>query len=523
METINKTITKIILRNFKRFTSFEVGFDGQLNILVGDNESGKSSILQAIDIVLSGSRNKVENIGLENLFNYKVINDFLHSDKKYENLPRLSIELYLNELENSGVYGRYNSKTENFNGLMLVCEPDDELSSHIKDVLQQPNSGFPFEFYSISFKTFAGASYNSHSKYLKHIVVDNSQMSSEYAMKEYVQNIYNAEVQGVEKLTNQHKYREHKENFKNEVLNDLNNRMDKYNFALKTSPKSNLETDLTILEDNINIENKGKGKQCIIKTELALKRSPTNLDIVLIEEPENHLSHINMQKLIQKISQTNDKQIFIATHSDLISARLNLRKTILLNSNDILPLPLESVSEDTAKFFMKASDNNILQFILSKKVILVEGDAEFILMEKMYQKITNEELNQSDIHIIAVGGTSFKRYLELAQKLSIKTAVITDNDSDIEKNITQKYTDFDNQQHIKIFYDKKASRSTFEICMYEDNKDVLDSLFSKERRTLEVQEYMLKNKTDCAFSILEKSTDINVPQYISDAIQWIKE
>ena len=69
-------ITKVILQNFKRFTFFEVDFNNQLNILIGDNEAGKSSILQAIDIVLSGSRNKIESIGLENLFNYQTINDF---------------------------------------------------------------------------------------------------------------------------------------------------------------------------------------------------------------------------------------------------------------------------------------------------------------------------------------------------------------------------------------------------------------------------------------------------------------
>jgi len=518
-----RLINKLILQNFKRFTFFEVDFDNQINILIGDNESGKSSILQAIDIVLSGSKNKVENIGLENLFNYQVINDFLQSDKNYENLPILSIELYLNEQNNPDVFGRNNSKTTDFNGLKLVCEPNDDFSSNIRDILQQQNSNFPFEYYSISFKTFADISYSGYKKYLKHIVVDNSQMNNEYAMKEYVQDIYNARVQGVEKLTNQHKYREHKETFTNNVLNEINSRMSDYSFALKTSPKSNLETDLVILENNINIENKGKGKQCFIKTELVLQRSQSDLDIVLIEEPENHLSHINMQKLIQMISQANDKQIFIATHNDLISARLNLRKTILLNSNSITPLSLNSISEETSKFFMKAPDNNILQFILSKKVILVEGDAEFILMEKMYKKITNEELSQSDIHIIAVGGTSFKRYLELAQVLSIKTAVITDNDGDIDKNITQKYADFSTQQNIQIFNDTDTSRSTFEICLYVDNQILLDSLFSNGRRTLTVQEYMLKNKADCAFSILENNIDITVPQYISNAIQWIKE
>lgn len=521
-----KIINKITLHNFKRFVDFEVDFDNQLNILVGDNESGKSSILQAIDIVLSGSRNKVESIGLENMFNYQTIMAFLQSDKKYEDLPTLSIELYLNEQNNSDIFGRNNSKTTDFNGLKLICEPNDDFSKDINDILQQPNANFPFEYYSINFKTFADIPYSSYKKYIKHIVVDNSQMSSEYAMKEYVQDIYNANVKAVEKLTNLHKYREHKENFKNTVLTSLNNRLANYSFAIKNSSKANLETDLAILEDNINIENKGKGKQCFIKTELALQRSQSDLDIVLIEEPENHLSHINMQKLIQKISQANDKQIFIATHSDLISARLDLRKTILLNSNSISSLTLNTISGDTAKFFMKAPDNNILQFILSKKVILVEGDAEYILMEAMYRKITHEELNQSDIHIIAVAGTSFKRYLDLAKILSIKTAVITDNDGNIDKNITQKYADYTNPeiQTIKIFNDSDTTRSTFEICLYKDNQIICDNLFKPTKRT--VQDYMLdkNNKADCAFILLEqKANEITVPQYISKAIQWIRE
>jgi predicted ATP-dependent endonuclease of OLD family len=521
-----RIINKIILHNLKRFRSFEADFDNQINILVGDNESGKSSILQAIDIVLSGSRNKVENIGLENLFNYQVINDFLQSDKKYENLPVLFIELYLNEQNNSDVFGRNNQKGADFNGLKLICEPNDEFSKDIKDILQQPDANFPFEYYSINFKTFADIAYNGYKKFLKHIVVDNSQISSEYAMKEYVQDIYNATVRGVEKLTNRHKYREHKENFRNSVLSTLNNRLTNYSFAIKNSPKANLETDLAILEDSINIENKGKGKQCFIKTELALQRSQSDLDIVLIEEPENHLSHVNMQKLIQKISEAKDKQIFIATHSDLISTRLDLRKTILLNSNSISSLTLNTLPKGTAEFFMKAPDNNILQFILSKKVILVEGNAEYILMEAMYHKVTNEELNKSDIHIIAVGGTSFKRYLDLAKILSIKTAVITDNDGDIENNITQRYTDYTNPEipTIKIFNDADILRRTFEICLYVDNQKICSDLFAAERKKLSIQEFMLKNKADCAFSILEKkATEINVPQYIIDAIQWIKE
>jgi len=181
-----------------------------------------------------------------------------------------------------------------------------------------------------------------------------------------------------------------------------------------------LETDLAIVEGNISIENKGKGRLCFVKTELALKRAGNDLQIVLIEEPENHLSHINMKRLIQKIIDANDKQIFIATHSDMISSRLDLRKVIIINSNSPVPLTLEMLPDATAIFFMKAPDKNILEFILSKKVILVEGDAEYILMEEFYKKIRQRSPQEENIHIIAVDGKTFKRYLDISKIIGVK-------------------------------------------------------------------------------------------------------
>ncbi len=75
-------ITKIKLKNFRRFDIFSVDLGDNINILVGDNESGKSSIIEAINLVLSGSRSKVETVGLENIFNSTAIESFLASDKR---------------------------------------------------------------------------------------------------------------------------------------------------------------------------------------------------------------------------------------------------------------------------------------------------------------------------------------------------------------------------------------------------------------------------------------------------------
>jgi predicted ATP-dependent endonuclease of OLD family len=226
-------ITKIKLLNFKRFQTFEVAFDDKINLLIGDNEAGKSSILTAIDLVISGSRNKVETIGLEYLFNSDVIENFLKSNKDYAKLPKLEIELFLSEQKNEETNGIINSEKIGADGLKLICKPNDEFSSDIAKILKQENCIFPFEYYSIEFKTFADQTYSGYKKYLKHILVDNSQVSSEYAMKEFVKDIYNRSVKNaIEKHTHQHEYRSHKEDFKNNAFKEINARLGEYKFAI---------------------------------------------------------------------------------------------------------------------------------------------------------------------------------------------------------------------------------------------------------------------------------------------------
>lgn len=519
-----KCINKLKLKNFKRFRTFTLDFEDKLNILVGDNESGKSSILEAINLVLSGSRSKVEASGLENLFNTQAIQEFLNLDKNYKNLPTLFIELYFNEQHNFDLNGKNNSEGKIADGLRLDIIPNDDLSKDIKDILSHSGSVFPFEFYIIKFSTFSSEAYSGYRKYLRHLLIDNSQMSSEYAIKEYVKAMYDSYSHSVEKNIHHNEYRKHKEAFKKNILKDFNEKVPVYDFSIRNTSKSNLETDLTLTEDDICIENKGKGIQCFIKTEFALNRTKANLDVILLEEPENHLSHVHMKKLIKKISDATEKQIIISTHSTLISSRLNLQNSILLNSNSEIPVLLKQIDISTAKFFIKAPDNNILEFVLSKKIILVEGDAEYILLESFFHKVKGSSLELSDVHVISVDGTSFKRYLDISKVLNIKTAVIRDNDKDFQSNCIDNYIDFSSFDNIKIFFEKDNALSTFEICLYETNKKVCDDLFLSKRIKLSVLDFMIKNKAEAAFQLLDKkASEILAPNYIKDAIEWISE
>lgn len=102
-------ITKIKLYNFRRFREFVIEPNTKNNILIGDNESGKSTILEAIDLVSGGNNRRVEAIGLDNLLNIEAVTEFINSDRCYADLPKLRVELYLSGASDPSVNGENNS------------------------------------------------------------------------------------------------------------------------------------------------------------------------------------------------------------------------------------------------------------------------------------------------------------------------------------------------------------------------------------------------------------------------------
>lgn len=75
-------ITKIKFQNFKTFKNTEIKLNPDRNILIGQNGVGKSTIIQAISLVISGSISQVSAVGLESLFNVSSIKEFMNGEKK---------------------------------------------------------------------------------------------------------------------------------------------------------------------------------------------------------------------------------------------------------------------------------------------------------------------------------------------------------------------------------------------------------------------------------------------------------
>lgn len=518
-------ITKIHLRNFKGFRSWSLQqLHPEMNILVGDNDTGKSSLLVAIDLVLSANPGKVETIGLDRLLNRQAVEAFLSKpDRSFSDLPVLEVDVYLSDLGRHEFDGEYNIEQKPAHGMCLICEPRAELAEEVGELIGLDNPAFPYEYYSVEIKSFSGAAVTPYKKPIQHVDIDNTRISNDYASRSYVQTMFRASVPDVGKNQLKYGYRSAKEKFAREQFAEINNELEgDLGFTLKSGSKSNLETDLTIARAGLDIESLGVGQQCFIRTKFALSKK-SSLEVVLLEEPENHLSHVSMRRLIDEIRQTSQSQVFIATHSSYICSRLDLRHAIMLGAFDKEPMRLSDLPEDTAEYFMKAPNNGILEFVLSPRTLLVEGDAEYILMSDLYQAASGEELSASDVSVISVGGLSFPRFLDVARILGIRAAVVTDNDGDIDANIVPKYAPYDDVESVAVFCDPDPERSTFEICVYQDNSDICEELFAPGRRKLGVQEYMLKNKATAALDLIRnRAGKINPPKYIVEAITWLR-
>lgn len=517
-------IQMLKLKNYKQFRDLEIKFNPFRNVLIGENGAGKTTILEAISHVLGASYYSIEQVGLQSLFNVSVIKEFLSGDKRYEELPNVEIELYIDNNENKfDLVGIHNSKGNNqLSGLKMNILPNDDYSAEIKDILIS-SEVFPFDYYKVEFRTFSGNSYDSYSRFLRYTSINSTKISTKHATQRFIEEYYKNAKDIEDRTKLQHQFREMSYKFSKETLMSATDSV--YQLKLNSNKGKALEENLTIQKKDIDITNFGKGDSMFLNIELALSRTQENVNIILIEEPENHLSYLNMYRLIKQIDQTQDKQVFIATHSNMIATRLELQNAIFLSHGN--SMKLDDLAADTSRFFQKSPNNSVLNFILANKVVLVEGDAEYILLDLFYKEYRKREMYEEGIAMISVGGLSFKRYLEIAQHLNKRVAVITDNDADYQKNIEKSYEGISSPL-ISIFAPRNNDEHTLEVTLYKHNQEFYETKIKTSQMSKGVLEYMLndKNKAEAAFRTLnvlenEGFKGFSIPPHISEAFKWI--
>ena len=143
---------------------------------------------------------------------------------------------------------------------------------------------------------------------------------------------------------------------------------------------------------------------------------------------------------------------------------------------------LNDLSLETKLFFEKLSGYDTLRMILCKKAILVEGDSDELVVQRAFMDANNGLLPiENGIDVISVG-TSFLRFLEVAEKLGKNVAVVTDNDGDVSA-LNKKYKNYlaaNKKQNIKIYFDSITDTGNLKIGNKEVNYSALEPKMLKE-------------------------------------------
>ena len=528
------TIERVIIRNFKGLKETDLTFGKGINILVGDNETGKSTVLEAINLALTRQLNR-RDVGYDLhpfLFHQLIVQEFVQSaaDGSVELPLEIDIEVYLTDEHALAEYkGTNNSRNLDCPGVRLRIELDEnfreEYQAYIADAKRIRT--VPVEFYRVDWRNFADEPLAPRSKPLQPALIDPSALTNIYAANRYVRELAQDFLTRMQKVNLALSYRQLREAFQYDAsVAAINQELAKQkgvvsdrelSMALDMTARSNWDTSVTPHLDELPLTLVGKGEQTSVKVKLALEASEA-CEVLLIEEPETHQSPGNLNRLLAHIAdRVGDKQVILTTHSSFVLNKLGVDATIMFDGKS--GVRLRDLPESTKRYFMKLPGHDTLRMVLARRAILVEGPSDELIVQRAYRQAHGKLPLEDQVEVISVNSLAFKRFLSIAVLLDLDVTVVTDNDGDPEK-VSARYAEYADRQNIKVCYSNDNASTTLEPNLVAVNgHKAINAILGTDCMDDEaLVAHMAANKADTALKLFESAADLVIPEYIQDAV-----
>jgi len=165
------------------------------------------------------------------------------------------------------------------------------------------------------------------------------------------------------------------------------------------------------------------------------KTKPTCANFLIIEEPEAHI-HNHIQKTLFDNLDYEDTQIIYSTHSTQISEVSNIENMNILgreNNSCVAFHPANQLTPAQTRNLQRYLDAIRSNLLFARSVLLVEGDAEEILIPIIVKKVLGISLDELGISLINVRSTGFENVAIIfhADRVHKNCAIITDLDASI--------------------------------------------------------------------------------------------
>ncbi|CDE54019.1 sMC domain protein [Clostridium sp. CAG:269] len=464
----------------------KIKFKKGINLLVGDNRSGKSTVIDSVRLLLQ--ENEYSREGIKE-------NDFYHSIDDKEVADKIKISGRFDELSDEKKVEYITWLDEEFKALLNI---------EIHNKLDGRNN--------YKKNIWGGNSFNSAFEW---DILNNIQCVYLPALRDAEKRLKNTRGSRLARLLLNLSEEERKDCKKNNRLTELENDVQEFNSSLSKnsdigkarklinesmnkslgnmfSEKINIqfeEQSYSKIVENLKVmfypentedeniiyrdlvENSlGYNNLIYIATILAefegLKQNFSTPRILLIEEIEAHLNpqiQIKLIKYLEKQAKENDIQVIITTHSPTIASSISLNNIICFNYvngkikiTDLIDCKL---NEKEVKFLDRWLDATKSTLLFSKGVLLVEGLAEALLIGKLAslylktRKYGVNSLEEAGISVINMNGIFFNYFFKLYDGYAPKVLTQEENETkkdfeDRQKKFIEKEK-FDEEEFIK--------------------------------------------------------------------------
>ncbi|MGJ9385477.1 ATP-dependent nuclease [Salipaludibacillus sp. CF4.18] len=438
--------------------SLIVNFKQGLNLLIGENDCGKTTIIDAVKHLLGTQSFDFNRVEEDDFFvdNSGLRANHLKIEGKFKSLSDEESGKFLEwitfDKEDKGkseLIIRLGAKIKNNKVLTFITAGEEGLDTRfeardllrvtylkpLRDAESELSSGYKSRFAQILRNHPLFDKKDKEHTLEKYIRIANTRIKDyfekENLEKEDIFEIIDGE-EGAKLITG----------FLDSTLSDFMGTSfneNKYKSYVDIS-KNDLNSILRKLSLNID-ENKiglGSLNQLFIAMELLLFEIESNFNLALIEEIEAHLhpqAQLRLIKYLQDKGNIENEQYIISSHSIALSSKVKLENIILCRENSTYPMApsFTELSSGDYQFLERFLDATKANLFFAKGVIIVEGDAENLLIPIMAE-IINKPLHKYGVSLVNIGSTAFLRYSKIFRRingqktLDFPVAIVTDLD-----------------------------------------------------------------------------------------------